>query len=218
VEKIDSSRLLPIRDIVYHRIRTAVLHGKLRPGERLMEEQLARELGTSRTPVREALRKLEVEKLVQHHPHKGVIISEVFPGELEDLYEIRTLVEAIIAKHAARNAAPGDIELLNSLLDKMENAAAPDEAASYIEMFNNTLAALSMSPTVIELARQLRESLCRIMTSTYSVPERMPEAQREHREIVAAIAKGDARLAQKLTTAHIRNAARELKNLECRQS
>jgi len=211
VEKIDSNRMLPIRDVIYHRIRTDVLRGKLRPGERLMEEQLASELGTSRTPVREALRKLEVEKLVQHHPHKGVIISEVFTGELEDLYEIRTHIEAIISKHAARNAVPEDIELLNSLMDKMEAATTPDEVADSNEEFNHTLSQISACPTIIEIAKQLRETLGRIMASTYLTPKRTRLAQTEHREIVAAIAKGDSDLAQKLTIQHIRNAAKELK-------
>ena len=218
MEKIDSNRMLPIRDIVYQRIRTAVLRGKFRPGERLMEEQLARELGTSRTPVREALRKLEVEKLVSYHPHKGVIISEVCVQELHDLYEIRVQVEAIIAKRAARNATAEDISLLNSLLDKAESPATTEETADHMEKFNDALAQISACPTIIALARQLRETLIRIMASTYSMPKRTSSAQTEHREIVAAITKGDSRLAQRLTVQHIRNAAKELKNLEQKPS
>ncbi|MCL2374006.1 MAG: GntR family transcriptional regulator [Treponema sp.] len=217
MEKIDSNRMLPIRDVIYQRIRRDVLHGKLRPGERLMEEQLASELGTSRTPVREALRKLEVEKLVHHHPHRGVIISEVFAGELEDLYELREHIEGIIAKHAARNATSEDIDLLNSLMDKMEAGATPDEAADSNEQFNHTLSQISACPTIIEIARQLRETLGRIMASTYLTPKRTRFAQTEHRAIVAAIAKGNSDLAQKLTVQHVRNAAEELKNMERRQ-
>ena len=218
MEKISSSRMMPIRDVVYHRVRADILHGELKPGERLAEETLARELGTSRTPVREALRKLEVDKLVSHHPHKGVIVSEIFAGELEDLYEIREYVEAIIVKHAAKNAAPDDIKNLSSLLDKLEASSSIEEAADYSEQYNLAIARLSGCPTIINLEKLLRDSLTRITVSTYLMPERRPTAQTEHREIVAALATGDSELAQKLTISHIRNAAKSLKSLEHRQS
>jgi len=218
MEKISSSRMMPIRDVIYHRIRATILNGELKPGERLTEEALARELGISRTPVREALRKLEVDKLVSHHPHRGVIVSEVFVDELEDLYEIREYVETIIAKHAARNATPDDIGHLSMLLDKLEAATSSEEASDYSEQYNLTIAKLSGCPTIINLEKLLRDALARITVSTYLMPERRSTAQTEHREIVAAIAAGDAKLAQKLTKSHIRNAAKRLKSLEHKPS
>ena len=118
MKKIELNRMQPIRDVIYQRIRKAILRGDFRPGERLIEEQLSRDLGTSRTPVREALRKLEVEKMVVHHPHKGVVITDVPANEMEDLYEIRAHVESIIAKRAALSACAEDIEQLNACLTR----------------------------------------------------------------------------------------------------
>ena len=218
MEKISLNRMMPIRDVIYHRIRTSILHGELKPGERLTEEALAKELGISRTPVREALRKLEVDKLVSHHPYKGVIVSDVFVEELEDLYKIREYVEAIIAKHAAKNATADDIKHLSMLLDKLEASTSPEDASDYTEQYNLAVANLSGCPTIINLEKLLRDALARITVSTYLMPERRPTAQTEHREIVAAIEAGDSELAQKLTVSHIRNAALRLNNLEHRQN
>ncbi|MCL2617058.1 MAG: GntR family transcriptional regulator [Defluviitaleaceae bacterium] len=214
MKKIELNRMQPIRDIIYQRIRKAILRGDFRPGERLIEEQLSRDLGTSRTPVREALRKLEVEKMVHHHPHKGVVITDVPVEEMEDLYEIRAHVESIIAKYAAQNASVEDIEMLNSFLDKAESATDPEVVSDYIDQYNHALAKISERPMMSDYAKQLREILFRMIVSTYLKPARRPDAQREHREIVAAIAAGDGELAQKLTVAHIRNAAAVLKDLE----
>ena len=210
MEKINVDRMLPIRDIVYQSIRKAILRGDYLPGERLMEERLARNLGTSRTPVREALRKLEVEKIVSHNPHKGVVVSEISMDEIENLYEIRTLVETIIAKHAARNATPEDITRLTELMDMEESATDPDVIADCIDKCHCVIAEIADCPQIADLARIIRETLGRMIALTHS--KRRPEAQKEHREIVAAIAAGDSELAQKLTGRHVKNASLMIRN------
>ena len=214
MKRIELNRMQPIRDVIYQRIRKAILRGDFRPGERLIEEQLSRDLGTSRTPVREALRKLEVEKMVRHHPHKGVVIADVPANEMADLYEIRAHVESIIAKRATQNASAEDIERLSALLDETEAATDPEVVSDCIDQYNHALAEISACPTISGFATQLRETLFRMIVSTYLKPERRQDAQREHREIVAAIAEGNGELAQKLTIRHIRNAAGVLEGLE----
>ncbi|MCL2568147.1 MAG: GntR family transcriptional regulator [Oscillospiraceae bacterium] len=217
MKKIESHRMQPIRDVVYQQIRKAILRGDLRPGERLAEEQLASEMGTSRTPVREALRKLEVEKMVRYHPHKGVVIAEIPADEIGDIYEIRANVEALLAKHAARNATPEDIKHLCVLLDKAETATTPEAVSDYIDQYNHMLSKIADAPVLEGLAKSLRETLCRMLVATYLKPVRRPEAQREHREIVTAIAMGNEALAYQLTIQHIQNAAQVLEGLEPKQ-
>lgn len=211
MDKITQSRMQPIRDVIYKTIRKAILRGDFLPGERLMEEQLAQELGTSRTPVREALRKLEVEKMVSHLPHKGVVVSSISSDELEDLYEIRALIETIIAKQAAINATPRDIENLRSILDKEEAATDPDIIMEYIEEYNFTLAEIANCPQISNLARQVRETLARMIKTSHLHPTRRQKAQIEHRAIVDAIADGNSELAQKLTIDHIKNSSNKAK-------
>ncbi|MCL1994513.1 MAG: GntR family transcriptional regulator [Spirochaetes bacterium] len=214
MNKIELSRMQPIRDVVYQKIRKAILRGDLLPGERLMEEALARTMGISRTPVREALRKLEVEKMVLHNPHKGVVISEVSIDEGEDLYNIRTLVDSVIARRAAQNATPASIDELLRILERSENAEDQDAASEAIDEFNEKLSQIANCPVIADLSRQIRETLSRMILSTYLKPTRRQDAQREHRQIVAAIAAGDADLAQELTAQHIRNAAKTLADMQ----
>ena len=91
---------LPLRDVVFHTLRNAILKGELQPGERLMEIQLAQKLGVSRTPVREALRKLELEGLVLMMPRKGAVVADITIQDLEDVLEVRTALEELAVQKA----------------------------------------------------------------------------------------------------------------------
>ena len=207
IEKIALDRMRPIRDEVYLSLRKAILRGVYAPGQRLQEEQLAKELGTSRTPVREALRKLEVEKIVTHYPHRGTVVSEVLSHELEDLYKIRTVIEMIIAKKAAQNATAEDIDQLISLLEREEASTDPDEIIDAVEDYNDAISKIADCPNIGDISAKVRETLSRMIVSSHLNPQRRPDAQKEHRQIVAAIASGDCELAEKLTQQHLTNAA-----------
>ena len=214
IEKITTDRMRPIRDEVYLSLRKAILRGVYPPGARLQEEQLAAELGTSRTPVREALRKLEVEKIVTHYPHKGTIVSEIFFDELEDLYLIRTFVETIIAKRAALNAIPADVEYLSSLLDHEEAAVEVNEIIDSVEAYNDAISKIADCPNIGAISEKVRETLSRMIVSSHLNPQRRPDAQKEHRQIVEAIGDNNAELAQTLTKKHLAKAGRLVKNGE----
>jgi len=128
MKKINSDRMLPIRDVVYQSIRKAILRGDYPAGERLMEEQLAHTLGTSRTPVREALRKLEVEKIVKHSPNKGVVVSEINPGLKPGLdNEKYVTLEVMLAAREARAVKQGELLAEHScaVISYMLNIAGP---------------------------------------------------------------------------------------------
>ena len=95
--KITGNEYLPLRDVVFNTIKDGILSGRLRPGERLLENQLAEELGVSRTPIREALRMLEIENLVDLIPRKGAQVREMSEKDIKDVLEIRKVLEELAA-------------------------------------------------------------------------------------------------------------------------
>ena len=100
---VDMNEYLPLRDVVFNTLRQAILKGELKPGERLMEIQLANRLGVSRTPVREAIRKLELEGLVLMIPRKGAVVAEITIKDLEDVLEVRGVLEILAVQNACQN-------------------------------------------------------------------------------------------------------------------
>ena len=100
--ELQMNEYLPLRDVVFQTLRQAILRGELKPGERLMEIHLAQKLGVSRTPVREAIRKLELEGLVLMIPRKGAVVAEITVTDLEDVLEVRMALEELAVKLACR--------------------------------------------------------------------------------------------------------------------
>ena len=98
--QVNMNEYLPLRDVVFNTLRQAILRGELKPGERLMEIQLANKLGVSRTPIREAIRKLELEGLVLMIPRKGAEVAEITEKSLKDVLEIRRALEDLAVRLA----------------------------------------------------------------------------------------------------------------------
>jgi DNA-binding GntR family transcriptional regulator len=210
VKKLSAERIRPIRDEVYHRIREAILRGVYKPGDKLQEETLAEELGTSRTPVREALRKLEVENLVTYYPHKGTVVSAISIDEIDELCQIRTLLEIFMVRRAAKRAAPKDVETLRNILKKTELSNAPEEILDAVEEFNNFLFGLSGAETLINLNGRIREILRRMLTNNHLNFQRGAEARAEHSRIVDALEANDPDLAERYTKEHLARVPRTL--------
>lgn len=206
MKKLSAERMRPIRDEVYHRLRQAILRGAYKPGEKLQEVALAEDLGTSRTPVREALRKLEVEKLVTYYPHKGTVVAEVAADEISELHEVRTLLERFIARRAARNARPQDTERLRKILSEAERHEGPDEILEAVEDFNTALFEISGADHLVDLARRIRELLQRVLVSNHLDPTRRAEAHEEHLRIVEALEENNPDKAERYTIEHMNHA------------
>lgn len=211
MKKLSKERLRPIRDEVYHIIRKDIIHGVYKPGDRLQEEQLAEQLGTSRTPVREALRKLEVERFVDYTPHKGTVVTDVSSDEVEELYKVRALVESLIVKKAALNATNEDIKKLRKSLEVCEKCTDIDDTLDCVEEFNNILFETANSKFLEDINRRIREILQRVLVSNHMNPERHKIAHEEHKKIVDAIEAHDVDLAERYTIEHLSNAPREYK-------
>ncbi|NLN98195.1 MAG: GntR family transcriptional regulator [Eubacteriaceae bacterium] len=197
-----------LRESVFETLRNAIVEGRLAPGERLTELQLAEELGVSRTPVREAIRKLELEGLARMLPRRGAFVTPMSLQDLVDFMEIRRVLEGLAAELAVRNATDEDIrrmEMNNSFFE--EAAIANDEAGiiDYDIAFHEVLYNASGNKKLIAQINSIREQTKRIrMEYVQNVDDKCPLIG-EHRRIIEGIVQRDAAKAFKAASDHIKS-------------
>lgn len=193
----------------YERIREAILSGAFEGGRVLSENALAAEFGTSRTPVREALHRLEIERLVERGP-RGAIVRATSPEEILDIYDVRITLEGSAAQRAAQQASALDLVRLRARQDDMRALEGRAGRAAANQAFHRALWAASHSPTLVDLLERVGLHLMRYPTSTLDSDERWAEAIAEHDAIIDAIARRDAEMARSLAERHM-SAAREVR-------
>ena len=190
------------------RIRGRILDGTLKPGERLVEDRLSIELGVSRVPVREALLGLSREGLVRLEPRRGASVAEVTPKIVDELVEVRALLEGLNARLAARRHDPKIVALLRDTL-KRGNAAAKDGAQDELSRlnaeFHERLTEASRNSVLADTMRSLRERTS--LAFTLNGRPRARDDWQEHASVLAAVISGDEELAALLATRHVHNAA-----------
>lgn len=198
-------------DIAYWTIRDAIRSGLIGPGERLLEVELAGALEMSRTPVREALRRLEIERLVENSPRRGLAVPTMSLSDLSEIFDIREVLEGLAARRAAQRISPTELAALRDTIERMEQALAAGDVqrlSDTSELFHQLLLAgskLTRLPDFIGLLVDLHQASLRLYEFA---PDRTADAVREHRGIYEAIAAGDADHAEALAREHARNAAR----------
>jgi DNA-binding GntR family transcriptional regulator len=194
--------------IATDRIRGQILSGKLKPGERLVEDRLSIELGVSRVPVREALLGLSREGLVRLEPRRGASVAEVTPQIVDELVEVRALLEGLNARLAARRHDPEIVSLLRDTLER-GNAAAKDgsqeELSRLTAEFHERLTEASRNSVLADTMRSLRERTS--LAFALNGRRRARDDWQEHSGILAAVIAGDEELAALLATRHVQNAA-----------
>lgn len=203
--KLDSYK--PLREVVLEALREAIVAGVLGPGERLMEIQLAEEMGVSRTPVREAIRKLELEGFVVMIPRKGAYVAGVSYKDVTDVFEIRAALEGLAAGLAAEKITDEEIEHLEEVLHHEKGTLTLEEMVQSDTDFHALLYKASRNERLINILANLREQIQRFRTTSLAVPGRLRYAIQEHRAIVDAVIQHDVEEAQSLATAHIETAA-----------
>lgn len=203
--KLDSYK--PLREIVLEALREAIVNGVLIPGERLMEIQLAEEMGVSRTPVREAIRKLELEGFVVMIPRKGAYVAGVSFKDVKDVFEIRAALEGLAAGLAAEKVTQEEIEQMERALHYEREPDSLEEMVQSDTDFHALLYKASRNERLINILANLREQIQRFRTTSLAVPGRVKNAIQEHRAMVDAIARHDVEDAQSLASTHIENAA-----------
>ncbi|MDR3289010.1 MAG: GntR family transcriptional regulator [Peptococcaceae bacterium] len=200
--KLDSYK--PLREIVFESMREAIIGGVLKPGERLMEMQLADEMGVSRTPVREAIRKLELEGFVVMVPRKGAYVAGVSLKDVADVFEIRTALESLAAGLAAERVTEEEIEQMERLVHWAEEKEPTLEQILEMDTsFHALVYKASRNPWLTQILENLWEQIQRFRSTSLAVPGRGKEAILEHRGIIEAIALHRPEEAQELAAAHI---------------
>ena len=194
----------PLREVVCETLRDAIRKGVLKPGERLMEIQLAEELGVSRTPVREAIRKLELEGYVIMMPRRGTYVANLSIRDVNEVFEIRTSLDSLASGLAAERITDDELERLQRLLVIIGGYVEANDMDKIVETdteFHDLLYQASRNTRLVGIIFNLREQLTRFRTTSMSFPGRLKATLEEHRRIVEAIAQGDVKEAQQAAEA-----------------
>ena len=162
--KMDVSEYLPLRDVVFNTLRQAILRGEMEPGERLMEIQLSQKLGVSRTPIREAIRKLELEGLVIMIPRKGAEVAHITEKDMRDVLEVRSTLEELAVTLACKNVTPDKIEALKAANKVFESAIISKDVVNIVDAdvsFHDIIYAMTDNQRLIQIINNLREQMYR---------------------------------------------------------
>jgi len=203
-------------EAAYHRLYEAIRSGDFRPGDRLREIEVAERLALSRTPVREALRKLESDGIVEHRPRLGAVIRTLTPSEVVELYEMRLVLERTAAQMAAKHANDAEIDLLNDINDQI--AALGDDtqqAAALNQDFHHRIYLASRNRFLLASARGLNNALMLLGPTTLDDEARIKTVSAQHARSIEAIRAGDQTAAGDAAEAHLQTSLRHrLKGLD----
>ena len=208
--QVNMNDYLPLRDVVFNTLRQAILRGELKPGERLMEIQLANKLGVSRTPIREAIRKLELEGLVLMIPRKGAEVAEITEKSLKDVLEIRRALEDLAVRLACEKITKDELKELKKAGDEFKKVLKSQDITEVAEAdvrFHDVIYMATDNPKLIQLLNNFREQMYRFRVEYLKKSEVRPQLLAEHDEIIKYITEGNKEEAARVVTRHIENQA-----------
>ncbi len=206
--EVSMDEYLPLRDVVYNTLRGAILKGELKPGERLMEIQLANKLGVSRTPVREAIHKLDQEGLVLMIPRKGAEVADITEKSLRDVLDVRKALEELAVKRACEKITKEEITELRNAGEAFETALAGKDVVEIAEadvQFHDVIYKATDNQKLISLLNNLSEQMYRYRVEYLKDARVFPRLAQEHEQIVDLIARRDPEEAAKVMCEHIDN-------------
>ena len=194
---------------VFKYIRDGIIDGRYQPGEYLVETKLAEELGISRTPIREALKQLELEELAISIPNRGVVVQGISEQDIEDIFAIRLTLEGQAAYWAAQRIEQQDIDRLNELADLMELYTRRQDIVNRARLdseFHDIIYDACKSRTLKHILASLHQNLSRARRSSLNSPNRAEKSLEEHRAIMEAIENHLPEEAKACMQSHIRHA------------
>lgn len=203
----------PLREVVFETLRDAIAQGVLKPGERLMEIQIADQLGVSRTPVREAIRKLELEGYVIMMPRRGTYVSSLSIKDVNELFEIRTILDSLASGLAAERITEEELEQLQRLLLEISHGIKNKDMEKIVDAdmrFHDVLYKASRNDRLVGILHNLREQLTSFRSKSMAYPGRIEATLEEHRKIVDTIAQGDVEGAKKAAEYHMESSENTL--------
>jgi DNA-binding GntR family transcriptional regulator len=208
-----------LQERTYQALRGALLDGAYLPGERIYEGAVAKALGVSRNPVREAVRRLQQDGLLQVRPHYGIYVTTIPPEEVEDVYRIRGALEATAAALAAERMTEQEVVELGAILDEQREAAKvaaalPREPVSVVQAdrFHHAIHVGARSPRLLVLLEQIYAQVTHFRNLTLRYPGRAAVSAEGHAQIYEAIRARDAGEADRLMRVHIDDARQALQH------
>ena len=193
--------------VVYAELKQRILDLELKPGERIYEPAMAAALAVSRTPLREAIRRLISEGLLEQQPTGGVLVPALDEGAISELYEVRAAMESLMARNACLKATPGDIADLEAILERNAALVAfADDAMRQGMALHAKIAAIAGNTWARRFHDQVSSHMERYRHFTNSTQERRDQALAQHRTLVAAVAGGDPDKAAALAFEHVMGA------------
>lgn len=204
-----------LRGRVFNKIREDILNGRYVHNEALKETQISRELGVSRTPVREAIRQLELEGLVTIIPNKGAVVSGINAKDIKDIYAIRSLIEGLSAKWATHNINDEQLEVLEEIIYLSEFHLQKGHIEQLFELdtkFHEVLYQASQSKILKHVLSDFNDYVQRVRLASLSTEERAIKSIEEHKAIVEAIKAKDEDKVENLTNQHVKNTAKNVIN------
>ncbi|MDK2968296.1 MULTISPECIES: GntR family transcriptional regulator [Clostridia] len=206
--KVNMNEYLPLRDVVFNTLRQAILKGELAPGERLMEIQLAERLGVSRTPIREAIRKLELEGLVLMIPRKGAEVAKISEKSLRDVLEVRRSLEELAIELACQRMTPEEVAELEMKQDLFRDAVLngrPMDIAETDEAYHDVIYKGTCNDRLIQMINNLREQMYRYRLEYIKDEDKRQVLLLEHDHILKAVRQRRVEEAKVAMREHIDN-------------
>jgi DNA-binding GntR family transcriptional regulator len=203
VDRTSETRHESLAQYVYSQLRQQIRSGNLGSNERLHEAVIAQRLAVSRTPVREALKRLEAEGMVRFAPPRGFVVAQLSPNQVMELYAMRRVAVGAAARFAAEQASAVEILSMHQMLTNLAHARTADEAAALSQRLHEIVSSAAHNEYLSKTAALLTDALGLLTTTTYSIPGRIADGLKENREIIACISRHDADGAKRAAEAHM---------------
>lgn len=206
--QVSMDEFLPLRDVVFNTLRQAILTGELKPGERLMEIHLANKLGVSRTPIREAIRKLELEGLVTMIPRRGAEVAQITEKSMNDVLEVRRALDALCVELACDRITEGELGQLKAACEAFEAAVKTKDTKKIAHAdvaLHDIIVCATGNQRLIQLVNNLSEQMYRYRFEYIKDGSQHERLVEEHRVIYQSIVQKDKETASQAAKTHIDN-------------
>ena len=214
--ELNMNAYLPLRDVVFQTLREAILKGELKPGERLMELQLASRLGVSRTPIREAIRMLELEGLAVTMPRKGAEVARMTEKDMEDVLQIRKALDELAVGLACDNMTEESLEQLRAALKNFEESTRSRDVKKIAQAdveFHDTIYQAADNPKLVNMLNNLREQMYRYRVEYLKNESIYPRLIEEHQGIYDGLKRKDKETVVEIVSHHVENQEIVVKNI-----
>jgi DNA-binding GntR family transcriptional regulator len=212
---------LPSSERVFRQLQTMIIDGEMGPGTRLVELSLASQFGVSRTPVREALKRLVDGNLLLADPIRGLVVRAPEAAEVEEVYLVREVLDGLAARLAAQRVMPDDLARLRVINDTMRQGIRESRTDVIVNAniaFHDLIYAVAGNRTLARHGMELRNFVRRFSSEAFVSPSRVDAVLRDHEQLLEALERGDAQAAERASTEHLRKARAYVGELHLRRA